>query len=211
MAHMFVYIQDPEHQRTKVADVETHSSVDRSGWAVAMLAENIYSLRGSAHETLRPGRMGPEARTDEHRTRSGANAPLLMKSCDAEGVERWIVIDAPGSRLRVNGIPLVTGVRALHHRDELRMAGVPGRAWFSLECQSDVAPFDGPQGTFCPRCKIEIDSASLSVRCPQCRVYYHQSTDSPCWTYAETCAHDNQPTDLDANFRWTPEEFERHD
>jgi len=215
MAHVFVNIRGPEQQRTGGRGVEPRSTIEQptieqSNWAVAILEESIYSLRGSADETLRPERLGAEAgRADTRSARPKANAPLLMQSRDAEGVEHWIVIDEPVSRLRINGVPLVTGARVLRHRDEIRMAGVPGRAWFSLESQCEVAPFDGPVGSFCPRCKGKIKSASLSVRCPQCRVYYHQSASLPCWTYAPKCAHDDQPTALDASFRWTPEEFER--
>jgi hypothetical protein len=205
MAHIFVDIREPGNERTVGEGAEQNQMPEKPGWAVAILADNAYSLGGSETETLRPDRLGPES------DRAEATSPLLMNSRDVDGVECWIVVDKAGSGLRVNGVRVTTGARVLRNRDEMRLAGVPGRAWFSDECKTEVTAFDGPEGSTCPRCKVEIKSASMSVRCPLCRVYYHQSAEYPCWTYAVTCAFDPQPTDLEANFRWTPGEFERNE
>ncbi len=112
MAHLFVDIRGPEQQRARVGVVEPRPMLEQPTWAVAMLAGSIYSLRGSAHETLRPDRLEPEPdRVDASSERPKASAPVLMQSVDADGVEHWIVVDEPGSRLRINGLPLMTGAR----------------------------------------------------------------------------------------------------
>ena len=45
------------------------------------------------------------------------------------------------------------------------------------------------------------------VTCPQCGVWHHQrETDAlRCWTYSPHCAMCDQPTDLSAGYRWTPQ------
>ena len=114
----------------------------------------------------------------------------------------WVALGAPSAH--VNGVALATGLRVLADRDELRAGGA--RAFFSTESLATVTTFPGAEGAvFCPRCKLEIAPQSPAVRCPQCAVWHHQDAELPCFTYAACCTLCDQPTALDAGFRWTPE------
>ena len=129
-------------------------------------------------------------------------ARLLRRSTSQRDV--WVLVGPPC--VRVNGDPLDTGIRVLRDRDELRAA--TSRIFFSVESLPVIEPFPGSaQPTFCPRCKLEIAPGSPAVCCPQCSVWHHQSDELPCWTYAECCTLCDQPTPLDAGFRWTPEDL----
>ncbi len=169
-------------------------------WEAVALERDCYALAANG-SCLRPV---PCA----HTTASGNSAPpfLLVRSCDEDERERWILLGPPGNVLRINGSPLALGARVLRHRDELRVAGMPGRAFFSLEALCRVAPFEGPEGARCPRCQLDIAIGTPAVRCAQCNTSYHQSDERPCWTYAQRCALDDQPTSLDAGYRFRPEE-----
>lgn len=136
----------------------------------------------------------------------GAPPFLLVRSCEEDERGRWLLLGPPGDTLRINGSPLALGARVLHHRDELRAAGVPGRAFFSLEELCRIAPFEGPEGAVCPRCQLVIPLGTPSVRCAQCRTCYHETDERPCWTYTPHCQLDDQPTALDAGYRFHPEE-----
>lgn len=130
------------------------------------------------------------------------SAQLLRRTSAERG--SWVLVGPPA--VRVNGNPLDVGIRVLRDRDELLAGGV--RTFFSTEALAAVVPF--PQSempTFCARCKLAIASGAPAVRCPQCGVWHHQSEELPCWTYAPRCALCDQPTALDAGFRWVPEEL----
>jgi len=128
---------------------------------------------------------------------------MLLRRATAEH-DVWVLLAAPS--VHVNGARLLTGIRVLHDRDELRAGD--RRSFFSTESLAEVVAFPGGERpVFCPRCKLEIAPTSPAVRCPQCRVWHHQSEEFPCWTYGERCAMCDQPTALDAGFRWSPEEL----
>ena len=142
-------------------------------------------------------------------TNDGHNAILLMSSPYPEKDETWVLIVPPEHSVHVNGERVMLGICALSDKDEIR---VPGREsfFFSTEKLARVEPFPGGvngQRFFCPRCKQEIQLAGLAVRCPQCGVWHHQSDadDLPCWFYGQHCALCDQPSGLDADYRWTPE------
>jgi hypothetical protein len=127
----------------------------------------------------------------------------LLRGTTPDG-DAWIVVGSPA--VRVNGDPLDAGIRVLRDRDELRAGG--SRTFFSAELLPAVVAFPGGErATFCPRCMLEIAPGSPAVRCPQCRIWHHQSDELPCWTYADRCTMCDQPTPLDAGFRWTPEDL----
>jgi hypothetical protein len=122
----------------------------------------------------------------------------------ATGDGAWVLVGP--SAVRVNGEPLDAGIRVLRDRDELLVAG--RRSFFSSETLAVVEPLpvvDRPP--VCPRCKTAIEPGTLAVRCPQCRIWHHQSEEMPCWTYAPLCALCPQPTPLDAGYRWSPEDL----
>jgi hypothetical protein len=130
-----------------------------------------------------------------------AGSARVLRHASADAIE-WVLVGPPS--LRVNGQPLDAGIRLLRDRDELRTGAV--RTFFSTESLAVVEAFPGDQRpTFCPRCKLAIEPGTPAVRCPQCRVWHHQSDDMPCWLYAERCTLCDQPTTLDAGFHWSPE------
>ncbi len=78
-----------------------------------------------------------------------------------------------------------------------------------MERLARVEPFPGIGKTaICPRCQLKLEKEMLSVKCPNCSVWYHQTEDMPCWTYSEHCAIcQQQETTLDAGYQWTPEDM----
>ena len=170
-------------------------------WTVAPLDGGAYALRSDAEPALRPqlvsnGEVG--------------SGPVIERAPDPSGEETWVVLHSPGSALRINGTRFSTGIRVLSHRDELRLMGVAGRAFFSLEGFARVDSFAGIEGSRCPRCQQPIELGTPAVRCPQCGVWHHESEEFGCWTYSTTCSLCDQPTELEAGFRWTPEEVSCH-
>ena len=165
------------------------------GWGILRLAGEC-CLDGSAEKVLRiaPPASGP----------SLADVRLLPP--DAAGVSpSWTLLRGRGAALRVNGQPLVLGIRALRDRDEISIAGQ--RCFFSVEALANIVAFPGlAQPVCCPRCKQNVEVGQLAVACPHCRAWHHQSETLPCWSYAPTCALCQiQATALDAGYSWTPE------
>ena len=136
-----------------------------------------------------------------------APAVRLVRRVDAEGAERWLLMSPLHAGVRVNG-QWVPGLRVLEHQDEIWAPGV-GRLYFSTEEPAKVEPFAGPTDSCCARCKSHIEEGTPAVRCPHCGVFHHQDQDQdrPCWTYAERCSLCDQPTRLDGDLQWTPEQF----
>jgi hypothetical protein len=120
------------------------------------------------------------------------------------GSPSWTLLGGREASLRVNGQPLVLGIRALRDRDEISLAG--HRCFFSTEELARVVPFPGlAQPAYCPRCKQKVEPGDPAVACPHCRAWHHQSEKFPCWTYGPTCALCQlHSTALDAGYAWTP-------
>jgi hypothetical protein len=117
-----------------------------------------------------------------------------------------VLIAGTHRAVRVNGYPLATGLRVLAHRDEVRVAGA-GVVWFSTERLARVVEFPGSSSPVqCARTKVTLTPGMPAVRCPQCRTWYAQSERFPGWTYGAHCVLCRQPTDLDAGFRWIPQD-----
>jgi hypothetical protein len=135
----------------------------------------------------------------------GAGSALLLRRADA-GLDSWLLVGPPDAC--VNGLPLLAGLRALCDRDEVRVGEL--RFFFATERLARVEPLPGAaQPIYCARCKDVIVPGADAVRCPDpaCGLWHHQCNDTPCWTYAPTCALCPQPTDLGASYRWTPEDL----
>ncbi len=137
----------------------------------------------------------------------GLAPEALLVRGSGEGRADWHLVARPSSGISVNGLPLFAGVRTLLDRDEVRIPGL-GVLFFSTERLAGVEPLPAlGYDVSCPRCRQPIAAGAQAVRCPGCEVWHHGSAELPCWTYAPTCALCQQPTPLDAGFKWTPEEL----
>jgi hypothetical protein len=139
--------------------------------------------------------------------RLGADAPAAVIRAGPAESPVWALLAAAGADVRVNGFEPVAGVAVLQDRDEIR-AGPAHPLFFSTETIAHVEEFPGAErAIFCGRCRQPMLKGQLAVRCPNpsCGIWYHQTEQLPCWTYAPTCAFCPQPTALDAGFAWTPE------
>jgi hypothetical protein len=161
------------------------------------------SLDGEAAFALSAAGLAPDGARDAA-TRAGA--ALLLRSRTPDG-EAWLVMSVAPGGVRLNGAPLLAGIRVLSHRDELQVDGL-GRVFFSTECLPRVEPFPGAdRPVVCPRCRGALAPGAPAVHCPQCKIWVHCSDEKPCWEYAETCPMCPQPTAADTGYRWTPEEL----
>jgi hypothetical protein len=163
------------------------------GWAVLPLSGAAVSL----------AQWPPRVMASDSVVRSAGDVLLVRHGAGA--ARRWVLLASQDGAVRVNGAPVIGGVRVVEDRDEIWMRGEKP-VFFSAEELARVEPFPAEASAkFCARCKLEVQAGSPAVRCPACSVWYHQSDDYPCWVYARTCALCDQPTDLAAGFRWTPE------
>lgn len=166
-------------------------------WAILPLQADAFVLITNPPE---PVRNLPQA------SEESASKVLLLRQLRAEEVS-WVLVSGPERVVRVNGAALALGVQRVADRDEIQVEGV-GTLYFSTESLARIEPFPaGDESLYCPRCKQAVESGSSAVKCPQCRTWYHQSEELPCWSYSETCVLCPQITDLKAGFRWTPEEL----
>lgn len=166
-------------------------------WAALPLEADAYALGRDVPLPLH--------RADEERDAVDAPSVVLMRQ--EQHANSWILIARADASLAVNGRPVRCGIRAIADRDEVRV-GETTAHFFTTETLAAVETLTGSdKKIFCPRCKQEVEKDTPSVRCPQCRLWHHQTQELPCWTYAETCALCPQATDLGAGFRWTPDEL----
>lgn len=143
------------------------------------------------------------------RHRNGkTDLPLIVPDCGDRQRELWVLIAGHETGLRINGQLLSgTGIHVLADRDEI-VLGNSTRLFFGAEELAAVTPFSAAgaaEPSMCPRCKKAIAEGAAAVRCPQCRVWYHQESDRNCWTYDEVCVMCRHTTALDAGFSWTPQ------
>jgi hypothetical protein len=180
-------------------------NADGIAWAVLPLAGITYDLseqRCSAVEELGSSRD------------YGAASVLLVRR-NTGPQEQWLLLARKRANVQVNGSPLVLGVRLLCDRDEIALRAddpcATFRCFFSTERLAQAVAYPGGNGGAirCPRCKQPIDEGQMAVQCPNpsCGAWHHQEAALPCWTYSVTCALCDRPTQLDAGFRWTPEDL----
>ena len=111
----------------------------------------------------------------------------------------------PGVAARVNGCPVLGGLRVLEHKDEVTFGR--SRVFYSAESTPLVVVFcreDGSRSPTCPLCRGPVRDGDRAVQCPGCGRWFHQA-DKPCWTYAPTCRFCNHPTALGGGAGWRPE------
>jgi hypothetical protein len=168
---------------------------DEDGWGAQRLDDAGLDL---------PGLLATQAAEPHNPAVSAQTARLIP--ADTAGAKSWALITDPSSTLRVNGRTPPAGLCVLDDRDEILCGAA--KLYFSTETLATVEPFPGAdRQVFCGRCRQLIEPESPSVRCPSCGVWYNQSADLPCWSYAEKCTFCGQATALDAGFSWTPEEL----
>lgn len=170
-------------------------TTESNDWAVLPLEDDAFTLTTSPPKPVRRSLDDGEVLSSVLLTRTRGGADGLM----------WVLIAGAGSGVSLNGLPLVTGMRVVSDRDEIRIPGL-SNLYFSTESLARVEEFSGSDQTlFCPRCKQEIEQGAAAVKCPACGVWHHQTQELNCWTYAEVCALCAHATDLSAGFEWTPE------
>jgi len=171
-------------------------------------ATGTWSRHPLETECVRLAAHGPVAVLDDEPA-GGGDAPLLVRGGSEHGLDRWALLCAPASGVRVNGARVGIGVRMLCDRDAI--APGDGRTlFFSSERAAVIGPFpDAGHETFCIRCKLPLEAGSAAVRCPapECGFWHHETPDQPCWSYAEGCAGCGHPTAFDAGPQWTPGEL----
>ena len=167
-------------------------------WAIAPLdGGDLFELRTDIQAS-------PVRRIRKLTSRS--KGAVLRRTGAVKSRDTWVLLSPQCVSMLVNGEPVLTGIRVLRNKDEIRIAGTGRRFYYSTERLARVETFaDSERAVFCPRCKREITKGSEAVRCPQCQVWHHQSEPLDCWTYSSSCSLCDQPTGLDTGYRWTPE------
>jgi len=119
---------------------------------------------------------------------------------------------------RVNGRPVLGGLRVLEHKDEVTLG--PLRLFYSAESTPVVIVFQPPEGArlpTCPLCRGPVRAGDQAVQCPGCGRWFHQTNAADgkpaknCWTYAPTCRFCNHPTALGGDAGWRPEREDAHE
>ena len=117
-----------------------------------------------------------------------------------------VLLARSGVWVRVNGEPVLGGMRILEHKDEV-LAG-DARLVFSQQGVPVVvayAPPNGGRSPTCPVCRGVVREQALSVQCPGCARWFHQEGTKTCWTYAAACRFCNHPTAFDDAAAWRPD------
>jgi hypothetical protein len=178
-----------------------------------LIMAHVWSLNSSggwgilplAGESRLAASIGPDAGFAPPAGGPGPDEVRIVPSDATGGSAAWTLMSGWEASLRVNGLPLALGIRALRDRDEISFAGQ--RYFFSTEELAIVTPFPGlAQPACCPRCKQLVEVGQPAVACPHCHAWHHQSEDFSCWTYEPTCALCQvQSSALDAGYSWTPD------
>jgi len=161
------------------------------------------ALRPGVALVTAPDPEDPLAEIPYHGPPAGASpaARFLRLAPAGDAPEADVLVAPPESRARVNGRPVIGGLKVLHGRCAVRVGGMD-----FVYCDEDPVRVEtfvpGEDPTFCPRCSGLVEGGD-AVRC-RCGTWYHQSAEKPCFTYGETCVICNCRTALDEE-AWTPE------
>jgi hypothetical protein len=123
-----------------------------------------------------------------------------------------VMLVRDGVWVRVNGEPVLGGMRILEHTDEVLIEDV--RLVFSQETTPVQVSFQataGQRAPTCPICRGPIRDGMQAVQCPGCGRWFHQIDGppaKPCWTYAPTCRFCQHPTSFAAEAAWRPDREE---
>ena len=167
---------------------------DDCQWSVLSLATQSLDIESSPPKTF---------------TTEGSNSAkegcTIVAPTDGDGQEgSWAVVWGRSKKIKVNGLRMATGIRALSHGDEIKVGdNVP--IYFSTEVLARIETFEGSEEPLvCPRCKQVIEPGSAVVRCPGCSVLHHEAGDLNCWSFAPKCSMCDNPTGIDEGFQWVP-------
>jgi hypothetical protein len=164
---------------------------DRGDWCVVLLDREELMLASVAEAAGgAPGWVG--------------RGPSVIRT---GGPERgtWALVESGATGVRVNGLRLLGGLRALRDRDEVLVPGL-GRLFFSTERAAKIESMPvAEREVCCPRCKQPIVTGGSAVRCPGCGLWHHEADTLSCWSYESQCAHCGRATSFDAGFAWSPE------
>jgi hypothetical protein len=135
-----------------------------------------------------------------------------------QGAERVAALMVrPGLPARVNGEPILGGLRLLGHKDEVLLG--TRRLYYSAESRPVAVRYlrEGESHPpACPVCRGPLRDGERAVRCPGCGRWYHQlevetdGREKRCFTYAPACRYCRHPTDLSGGPVWSPAEEEAH-
>lgn len=177
------------------------------GWGIVPLTGDTYRLTGFPDRPVGRATRARQGGEGEEGTEPCGVKLLREPARGPNSEDTWLLLADPSSALRVNGLPLPLGARVLRDRDELDLDGL-APVFFSGESLARVEPLpETGRDVHCPRCRQLLVPGTEAVRCPSCKVWHHQSSEFGCWDYAERCALCPQLTDLEAGFRWTPQEL----
>jgi len=148
--------------------------------------------------------------------RRASACPIIQFLADMSDRDRLVLLGGRPATTRRNGSPLILGIAVLNDRDAIAVTDPDGqtvRQYFvTTETSPEISPYrvegDASEPVRCGRCHAPIEDGSPAVRCPRCRIWAHESSECPCWTYAETCpACRTQRTAFSDHPSWTPEEL----
>jgi len=167
----------------------------------------VLSLTETDGVQVRAGQDGEYTfRSSPAMTGNGTQESLILVPWQDSGKPRWALVCARGSAARVNGVPVLSGLRVLSHRDAISLNGAASLLFFLDEDPARPQPFPGSDKPVkCGLCKTPIEKGQTAVRCPGCGQWHHlDAKDKACWTYRKTCRSCGHSTSLDGTFSWTP-------
>ena len=150
----------------------------------------------------------PKEKPIEPHVNTQIDGALLFPVGDDRPIKTWALLWERDRDVRINGLrSFPSGIRVLADRDEIKI-GSGNTVYYTTETLPVVETFQGSDhDIFCPRDKKKVEPGSKIVRCVECGLIYHYSTDKThnCFEYSELCLC-GHPTRLDAGFRWVPDE-----
>ncbi len=167
---------------------------DDRQWLVVPLTEQSLDIEGS------PPKLVKATHSKTAKARSVIVVPTNGEGRDVS----WSVLWGRSKKIKVNGLRMATGIRALMHGDEIKV-GDNRPIYFSAESLARIETFEGSEEPMvCPRCKQTIEPGAAVVRCPGCSVIHHETDELNCWSFAPKCSMCDNPTGIDEGFQWVP-------
>ena len=140
------------------------------------------------------------------------SATVLLRTKTDHGADVFALLtpEETQHQVRINGSPVIAGIRVLQDRDEIVVRDCEGRShrlYFSAERIARIEQLKEQDRTVsCARCSLEITPGDQIIRCPKCNAVHHQSDELTCWTYSDKCANGMcyQDTEITSDFSWVP-------